>query len=311
MCQSYIDFGQRVFEKRKNPELTTEFLIKGELPPDKWRHVNTSKISRRFHCAFPLQWLGFLRDWTDEKKTFDDKLELSIRFGSNEDLLHETLDGREVRTRYPCAIIKIPGIPHTQEICAPRDSVFFQYDPALTDPMRKAGLLEPPWIWECRLTPTLSGQLRLVDELLDRSGEDGVIDRLDLLALQIWQDLLIDRGRDTDQTVARLRRICAWLQLHFTEKIDYDELARKNGFSRRAFYRSWSGCFRQTPAQYVLDLRLEEACRRLADTRQKIWEIAAALNFEHSEYFCYVFRKKYGLTPLRYREERRDGKNTF
>lgn len=277
-----------------------------------WKSLNLSRLPRRFHCAFPLRYLGFLEDWTHPLETINHKLELSIRLGSNEERLCEMIDSQHFESRYPCAIIKIPGMNHTQEIRSPRDSIFFQYDPTLTDAMRAAGLLEPPLIWECRLTPALITQLRLVERFVNDPDQEGVADRLDLIALQIWQDLLIDRGRDTGQTAVRLQRISSYLQLHYTEKLDYDELALKNGFSRRAFYRNWSASFQQTPAQYVLNLKLEEACRRLAETRQKIWEIAAALNFDHVEYFCYVFRRKFGITPLRFREQQRNGrKNSF
>ncbi len=58
-----------------------------------------------------------------------------------------------------------------------------------------------------------------------------------------------------------------------------------------------------TPARYVLQLRLEESCRLLKESRLSIWEIAAHLQFVHAEYFCHVFRKEFGMTPLQYREQ--------
>lgn len=50
-------------------------------------------------------------------------------------------------------------------------------------------------------------------------------------------------------------------------------------------------------------IRLEESCRLLKESRLSIWEIAAHLQFVHAEYFCYVFRKEFGMTPLQYREQ--------
>ena len=107
-----------------------------------WKSLNLSRLPRRFHCAFPLRHLGFLEDWTHPLETINHKLELSIRLGSNEERLCEMIDSQHFESRYPCAIIKIPGMNHTQEIRSPRDSIFFQYDPTLTDAMRAAGLLE-------------------------------------------------------------------------------------------------------------------------------------------------------------------------
>ena len=269
-----------------------------------WRFATLQHLPRRFQCAFRLRQAGFIRNLTFPRETNDRKLELSIRLASSEEILRETLDGKEYRTRYPAVILKVPGIAHTQEIRSPRDSVFFSYDPSLADAMRAAGLLEPPLIWECRLTPSLLERLHLVDRLLDRHLEDGVADELDLLALQIWEELMIDRdsARNADPVSAQIKRVCSWLQLHFTETIDYDDLARENGFSRRAFFRNWKKYMPLTPARYVLGLRLEESCRLLKESRLSIWEIADRLRFSHAEYFCFVFRKAFGMTPLQYRK---------
>ena len=181
-----------------------------------WKSLNLSRLPRRFHCAFPLRHLGFLEDWTHPLETINHKLELSIRLGSNEERLCEMIDSQHFESRYPCAIIKIPGMNHTQEIRSPRDSIFFQYDPTLTDAMRAAGLLEPPLVWECRLTPALITQLRLVERFVNDPDQEGVADRLDLIALQIWQDLLIDRGRGhrTDRGPAAADQLLSAAPLH-------------------------------------------------------------------------------------------------
>ena len=274
-------------------------------PRVQWRFAVLQHLPRRFRFPFRLHQAGFIRNLTFPRETNDRKLELSIRLASSEEYLTETIGNREYRTRYPSVIFKVPGVPHTQEILHPRDSVFFIYDPSQADAMREAGLLEEPFVWECRLTPLLLEYLHRVDRLLDRHMEDGVADQLDLLALQIWEELMIDRdsARNPDPVSARIKRVCSWLQLHYSEIIDYEELARENGFSRRAFYRNWKKYMPMTPARYVLRLRLEESCRLLKESRLSIWEIAAHLQFVHAEYFCYVFRKEFGMTPLQYREQ--------
>ena len=54
--------------------------------------------------------------------------------------------------------------------------------------------------------------------------------------------------------------------------------------------------------KYILDKRIKEAKRQLENKDLTVAQIAADVGFNDSSYFCRVFKKETGLTPLAYRK---------
>ena len=52
---------------------------------------------------------------------------------------------------------------------------------------------------------------------------------------------------------------------------------------------------------YLTSIRLEEALRLLKTTDDKTYIIAAKVGYQEANYFSYVFKRKYGIAPSRYR----------
>ena len=57
--------------------------------------------------------------------------------------------------------------------------------------------------------------------------------------------------------------------------------------------------------EYLTRLRLEEAMRMLKKTDEKIHVISEKTGYSDAGYFSYVFKKKYGVSPLQYRRQRK------
>ncbi len=74
----------------------------------------------------------------------------------------------------------------------------------------------------------------------------------------------------------------------------------QTGIKIRTFYRYWSD--ESTPKELLERKRLEIAKHYLlSHCNQKIEEIARNLHFCDQHYFCKWFRRKVGISPLRYR----------
>lgn len=67
-----------------------------------------------------------------------------------------------------------------------------------------------------------------------------------------------------------------------------------------------SELFKETTGQkfieYVTEVRLEEARRILRETDAKMYEVAFAVGYTSPKYFSTLFRKRFKLTPMSYRE---------
>lgn len=54
---------------------------------------------------------------------------------------------------------------------------------------------------------------------------------------------------------------------------------------------------------YVTDYRMEQAARLLIETNEKSYVIAQKVGYTDPNYFSYVFKRKFGVSPSKYRAE--------
>ena len=55
--------------------------------------------------------------------------------------------------------------------------------------------------------------------------------------------------------------------------------------------------------QYLTKIRLEHALELLRTTEDKTYIIASRVGYMEPNYFSYVFKKQYGISPSKYRAE--------
>lgn len=63
----------------------------------------------------------------------------------------------------------------------------------------------------------------------------------------------------------------------------------------------------QTYVNYLTEIRLQKAEELLEQTDDKTYEIAQKVGYQEQNYFSYVFKKKYGISPTKYRGTRGNG----
>ena len=167
----------------------------------------------------------------------------------------------------------------------------------------------PPELEEVVLTeisgsPELAAALNRVRELLGRSGEFGVADRIDRRCAEFILEVLlaIERRREPpNEGDEAIRQALSYLQLHFMEIVDYDALARRCGCSPRSFLRHWRRNCGGSPGEFVRELRFAEARRLLTETEFSLAEIALRLHYSEVSNFCSAFKRRFGITPRRCR----------
>lgn len=100
----------------------------------------------------------------------------------------------------------------------------------------------------------------------------------------------------------RIRRVMELLNDNSSMQIPkVVELAKEVGLSESGFRERFKAETGYSPHEYILNHRIKEARRRLAETSDEITRIAVDLGFASSQYFATVFRRRVGLTPGNYR----------
>jgi AraC-like DNA-binding protein len=88
-----------------------------------------------------------------------------------------------------------------------------------------------------------------------------------------------------------------FIDKHFREKINLDEIAEEASFSRFHFIRLFKEAYGDTPHQYMMALRMREAENLMANGNLKIQDICFAIGFESVGTFTTQFTKLFGKTP--------------
>ena len=90
---------------------------------------------------------------------------------------------------------------------------------------------------------------------------------------------------------------------HYTENININELVKnKLNVSHSWFIRKFKTATEMTPIEYINNLRIENAKALLENSTYNITEIANRVGFNDALYFSRYFKKKTGISPLKYRK---------
>ena len=93
-------------------------------------------------------------------------------------------------------------------------------------------------------------------------------------------------------------------QLHdrFREPLRIADLARAAGVHPVHLAKVFRSCYRRPLAAYVRHLRIEWAAARVTASEDPLCEIAEEAGFADQSHFTRLFRKRFGITPGRYRQ---------
>jgi AraC-like DNA-binding protein len=107
------------------------------------------------------------------------------------------------------------------------------------------------------------------------------------------------RSQDTIAPFHEFKACIEYLQEHLMENISIDHLARLSCMSLSTFERKFKQHFSLTPKQYILHMKVHEACR-LLPTAGSIARVALETGFGGQSYFTKQFRSVVGITPKQY-----------
>jgi AraC-like DNA-binding protein len=104
-------------------------------------------------------------------------------------------------------------------------------------------------------------------------------------------------GRD-----GRADRVVQWIHAHSARALALDEAARVAAISEAAFSRFFRREMGKTFSDFVNDVRVAQACVRLADSTLPIATVAGDCGFPTLSHFNRQFRARLGVTPRQYRK---------
>ena len=93
-----------------------------------------------------------------------------------------------------------------------------------------------------------------------------------------------------------------YISSNFTRELSLTQLAEKYSMSPSYFSRKFKLCTGFGYKEYLITIRILEACKLLLNTDLSITEIAEKCGFDDSNYFGDSFKKVKGISPREYRK---------
>lgn len=113
---------------------------------------------------------------------------------------------------------------------------------------------------------------------------------------------------DRSKAPQRLKPLLAYIEEHlFDPTLDVNQLKRACGVRDNSVPIQFHSAVGRPPHGYIEDRRLETACRLLAKTDLKIWQISELLGYSSIQVFSRAFSRWSGQRPTLYRKKARRG----
>lgn len=139
-------------------------------------------------------------------------------------------------------------------------------------------------------------------------GSDAICQKLlEILLLKITQtqDLVPELG-PTNRMTKECAMIQEYINTNYGEHITLDSLTKLTHMNKYYMAHSFTKYTGLSPIQYLNERRLETACRLLKEADYSVSTISSVTGFSSQSYFTQAFRKKYGITPAKYRQKYAD-----
>lgn len=153
-----------------------------------------------------------------------------------------------------------------------------------------------------------------VYDKLDRLSQ--IQDRFTALIefLQILNILSLSEGAYTLATTSyakvkveddsrRILKVKNYISEHYMEEIKLSTIANIANMSDSAFSRFFKLHTGKTLSDYIIDIRMGYATRKLIDTNESVSEISFACGYNNLSNFNRLFKRKKGCSPTKFREE--------
>lgn len=106
----------------------------------------------------------------------------------------------------------------------------------------------------------------------------------------------------------RVTKVKSYIDQHYKDEVRLQQMADLVGMTPSAFSRFFKLRTGKTLNEYIVDVRLGNAARRLIDTTDSVAEVCYVCGFNTLSNFNRLFKKRKGLSPTEFRDKYRKTK---
>ncbi len=125
---------------------------------------------------------------------------------------------------------------------------------------------------------------------------------LNVLITMILKSACYSEGKNINLNHEGLQQVLSSMNRHFNEPILLQKYAKMCFVSQNRFIHMFKEYTGVSPYHYQLKIRIDRAVEMLSNTAISVSDCAEAVGFKDCSYFCRVFKKFTGKTPMYYKK---------
>ena len=146
-----------------------------------------------------------------------------------------------------------------------------------------------------------AGEIKNAYEEITKMDESALMAWLVRVALSISDELKNARNSSLRYLISEAKNIVR--DEYADADLSLDTVCSKLGVSNSYFSSIFKKEVGISFITYLTDYRMQQAVHLMLETNEKNYEIAEHVGYEDANYFGYVFKRKYGMSPSKYRTE--------
>jgi len=103
-----------------------------------------------------------------------------------------------------------------------------------------------------------------------------------------------------------MQKMLVFVEANYSTDISLKDIAASGNVSLRSVNRFFSSFLHASPKAYLINFRLHRAAEMLANSDERVQDIAFKCGYSSPSFFVNSFRDEFGVTPLKYRKKPKD-----
>lgn len=260
-----------------------------------------------FHC---IEW-----HWhTELEFVYVESGTITVWVGENQFDLSEGngifINSKVLHRFYSDSEALIPNFVFMPSFIAASDSYIYQKYvlPIISSPL-PFQVLDSDIPWQAKVLSVMKQIITAQDSV--SSKELLTASLLQNLWLELFEHMNIPDAEEhndhSSASQARLQLMMQFIHVNYSHNISLDDIARYVMISKSTALNLFQKYLHTTPVNYLVNYRLKQAAQLLSKTEKKIHTVSSETGFQNVDYFCRSFKKRYHLTPTKYRKAKRTG----
>ncbi|MBS5885520.1 MAG: AraC family transcriptional regulator [Clostridium sp.] len=148
----------------------------------------------------------------------------------------------------------------------------------------------------------------IIGYVIDKGKKNIDIDRKELIGEEEFSlERIKKRTRKSDVSLdPRIQVVVDYIILHPTEQYTISKMSRMAELSESRFRTLFKQQVGKNPLEYLNEIRVMTAARKLLVSGDNISDIAYEVGYEDANYFSRIFKKYFCITPKQYRDNAKE-----